>query len=101
MTQRLLCLLALSFCLSIGTVEAQLAPTATRDADGHLVIHAARLTSPISLDGKLTEEIYGLVEPAATFIQQDPDPGKPTTERTEAWVFYDDRAIYVSVRCWE
>ena len=34
-------------------------------------------------------------------MQQEPDEGKPATERTEAWVFFDDDMIYVAARWWE
>ena len=37
----------------------------------------------------------------ADFVQQEPNEGQPTTEKTEVWLFYDDRNIYVSARCWD
>src|SRR5215471_17612539 len=33
------------------------------------------------------------------FIQSSPREGQPPTERTELWVAYDDRALYVAFRC--
>src|SRR4029079_13497542 len=33
------------------------------------------------------------------FLQQEPNEGEPVTEKTEAWLFYDDRNIYVAARC--
>ena len=33
-------------------------------------------------------------------MQQLPIEGAPTTERTEAWVFFDDENVYVAARLW-
>lgn len=35
------------------------------------------------------------------FIQTVPREGADATERTEAWLLYDDENIYVSCRCWD
>jgi len=40
-------------------------------------------------------------EPATDFTQQSPDVGKPTTERTEVRVLYDERNLYIGVRAWD
>ena len=75
--------------------------TITRDAAGRATVRAVRLTEPLRLDGTLDEGIYETVVPIGGFIQQLPDEGAPETERTEAWVFYDDRNVYVSGRLWD
>ena len=93
--------LGAAFGLFLVPLAAQAQAQASGDAEARLVVHAARLATPMVLDGKLNEEAYGLVAPITEFIQQDPDPGQPSTERTEVWVFFDDRAIYVSARCWD
>ena len=71
-----------------------------RHADGRVVVHALRLASPPRLDGVLDDEIYGQVPAIDGFIQQEPHEGRPAVNRTEAWVLYDDRNIYVAARCW-
>ena len=73
----------------------------TRDSDGSVTLRAIRLEEPLRTDGRLDEPIYGVVPPADDFIQQLPLEGEPTTEKTEAWIFFDDRNIYVSVRAWD
>ena len=35
------------------------------------------------------------------FIQQEPQEGEPSTEKTEFWVFFDDDTFYLSVRVWD
>ena len=72
-----------------------------RDAAGHVTVRAVRVDSPIHIDGKLDESVYRATEAVSDFLQQEPDEGEPATERTEAWVFFDDDNIYVSARCWD
>ena len=74
------------------------ATTVERDASGRLVVRAVRLTSPLVIDGRLEDEVYHHVPSIGGFIQQDPDEGEPATEWTEAWIFYDERNVYISAR---
>ncbi|MEZ5285872.1 MAG: DUF5916 domain-containing protein [Vicinamibacterales bacterium] len=64
-------------------------------------VPAHRLDAPIVVDGRLDEAVYGATEAIGGFVQQEPFEFQPATERTEAWIFFDDRNIYVSARCWE
>ncbi len=75
--------------------------TINRDAEGRATVRAVRLTEPLEIDGVLNETAYDMVESFSGFIQQSPDEGAPATERTEAWVFFDDNSIYVSARLWD
>ena len=77
-----------------------LAPvTIARDDRGGATVRAVRLASPLTLDGRLSEEIYQSVQAASGFIQQVPLEGEPATEQTELWVFFDDVNLYVVARC--
>ena len=75
--------------------------TITRDADGRATVRAVRLDEPLRVNGTLNEGVYESVPPFSGFIQQRPDEGAPATERTEVWVFYDDRNVYVAARLWD
>ena len=75
--------------------------TIARDASGNATIRAVRLEAPITLDGVLDESVYANTTAIEGFIQQLPDEGEPTTERTEAWVFFDTQNIYISARLWD
>ena len=77
------------------------ASTAAQSIPGAPTVRAHRVTDPIRVDGKLDEPIYASTEAISGFVQQEPDEGKPATEKTEAWIFFDDRNIYVSARCYE
>jgi hypothetical protein len=70
-----------------------------RDARRYATIRAERLTQPLQVNGRLSEAIYDLVPAAGEFVQQVPDEGKPASEATEVWVFFDDRNLYIAARC--
>jgi len=73
----------------------------TRDAQGHAVLRTSRLTSPLTLDGRLDEPVYQATKGASGFIQQEPVEGSPASDQTEVWVFFDDKNLYVGTRLWE
>ena len=75
--------------------------TITRDPDGRATVRAVRLLEPLSIDGTLDETVYESVPSFGDFVQQQPDEGAPATERTEAWIFYDDRNLYAAARLWD
>jgi hypothetical protein len=89
-------------CLLVpAALAAQPAAVYSRDGDGTVVVRATRIGKPIRIDGKLDDEAYGQIEAITQFIQQDPQEGSPISERTEAWILYDDQNIYFSCRCWD
>lgn len=73
----------------------------TRDDAGRATVRATRLSTPIKVDGRLDEPIYKTTLPISDFIQNDPHPGEPATEKTEVWLFFDRDNFYVVARCWE
>ena len=73
----------------------------TRDEEGRTTVRAIRLDEGIRLDGVLDEPIYETVPAITGFIQQVPDIGAPATERTEAWIMFDDTNVYVAGRLHE
>ncbi len=64
-------------------------------------VRAHRADQPIRIDGKLDEEIYGRTPAITDFVQQEPDEYAPATEKTEAWILFDEDHVYVSARNWE
>ena len=72
-----------------------------RDDTGRATVRAVRLTAPLRMDGRLDDAIYTQVPGAGGFIQQEPQEGDLATEQTEIWIFFDDRNVYVSARCWD
>ena len=72
-----------------------------RDERGQATIRAIKLKEGIRLDGQLDESVYQTVPAITGFIQQAPDEGAPATERTEAWIMFDERYLYVAGRVWD
>ena len=74
----------------------------SRDSNsGRATIRAIRLTEPLRIDGKLDEAIYSQVPGISDFVQMEPHAGLPATEKTELWILFDDKNVYVAFRCWE
>ena len=72
-----------------------------RDAQGRASVRAVRLATGIRLDGRLDEPVYAAVAPITDFVQQMPVEGAPASEKTEAWILFDETNIYVSARAWD
>ena len=73
----------------------------TRDDSGRTTVRAVRLATPLHIDGQLDELLYTAVPPVSDFLQTEPQPGSPATDKTEVWVTFDDDKVYVSFRCWQ
>ena len=73
----------------------------SRDTDGRATVRATRVSEPIQLDGQLDEAVYQDVQFITDFVQQLPDEGALGSERTDAWVLFDDDNIYISARCYD
>ncbi len=68
----------------------------------HRTATAVRINSaPPQLDGVLDDAIWKTAPLHEGFTQQDPDEGKPSTERTTFQIVYDDEAIYFAVMCYD
>ena len=97
--------LVLFFLVLVTPAAAQNPPSlsemVTRDAQGHAVLRTTRLPSAVTLDGRLDEPFYQTVPAASGFLQQEPTEGGPASDKTDVWVFFDDKNIYVSARLWE
>ncbi|MEQ1572861.1 MAG: DUF5916 domain-containing protein [Vicinamibacterales bacterium] len=79
----------------------ELPASVSRDTEGRTTVRAIRLLAPLRVDGNLDEDIYRTVTPISDYIQAEPQPGAPATEKTEAWISFDEENIYVSVRASE
>jgi len=61
---------------------------------------AIRLTQTVEIDGRLLEQVWQRPS-IGDFTQKDPDEGKPSTQKTEVWICYDDEALYVGARLYD
>jgi hypothetical protein len=88
--------------LALAAACAAAAPASAR-AQAHTAgqsprVQAVPLTGPIEIDGKLDEPVWQTAPAATGFTQQDPDEGRPATQRTEVRFAYDDEALYIGAR---
>lgn len=65
-------------------------------------LRAFRITGDAPrIDGRLNEEAWRVAEEIEDFVQWEPDNMAPLSERTVVQVAYDDRHLYVAVRCYD
>lgn len=55
----------------------------------------------IVVDGKLTDHAWQVAPDIVELVQREPAEGAPPSQRTEARIAYDDRALYVAVRAFD
>ena len=88
-----------------ATIDGPPPPTGpavvTRDEQGRATVRAIKLNEGIQLDGQLDETLYHTVPAITDFVQQVPVEGAPATEKTAAWIMFDDTNVYVSARVWD
>ena len=85
-------------CAFPALLAAQAADTA-HSARPRMV--AAQRTSPITLDGRLDEQVWAASTPATGFRQFEPNEGQAATQSTELRILYDDVALYVGARMYD
>ena len=83
-----------------GVCTAQQAAAAATPAPVPSV-RAVRAAGRITIDGHLDEADWRRADPAVTFVQRDPDEGRPATQPTEVRVLYDADAIYFGARLFD
>jgi hypothetical protein len=64
-------------------------------------VRITRAVGPVVLDGRLDEAAWQGLEPITEFVQAEPNAGAPPSERTEVWIVYDDKHLYIAARMWE
>jgi hypothetical protein len=92
LVQRFISVLVLS-CFAVPPASAQVTSPGEIDYEtAHLsrILRAVRITGKITLDGHLDEPEWNQASPATDFTQRLPFPGKPSHERTEVRVLYDE-----------
>ncbi|WP_289054733.1 DUF5916 domain-containing protein [Carboxylicivirga marina] len=59
------------------------------------------INEPLKIDGILSEEEYKTATPATDFLQLEPYNGQPAMQKSEAYFFYDQSAIYVGAMLYD
>ena len=55
----------------------------------------------ITIDGKIDEEAWNVVEWSSDYVEFEPDVGTAPTEQTKLKIAYDDKNLYVAFKCYE
>lgn len=79
---------ALTLCLDLVVIGGQYSNRS---------IPAVKVVNPPAIDGRLDDEAWKSAPVAKEFI--DPYTGKPAQDQTEAYILYDETAIYVAFYC--
>ena len=92
---------AASDSLGRGAIPSE----ALRHANGRVapvarIAPVARARAP-RIDGVLDDPAWAAAPPITEFLQNFPDDGQPSSERTEVRLLYDDQAIYVGARLFD
>ncbi len=64
-------------------------------------IEALHTSSPIVMDGILSEPAWQKAMHISNFTQRELNEGQPATERTEVAILYDDNNLYIGVWCFD
>jgi hypothetical protein len=64
-------------------------------------MEAFRTTEKITIDGKATESDWSKAQMIGQFTQFKPQPGTPSTQKTEVKIMYDDDALYIFAICYD
>ncbi len=86
----------LAFLISF-TPDSARAGDAAAPADSLLrrIGFATRTTAPVKIDGVLDEPEWQTAHPFNDFIQLELNPGKPSQQKTDVRVLYDDKFMYI------
>src|SRR5262245_20108707 len=86
--------------LAIGSVQ----PAASQDFDGpngRYRYRVALADTPPMVDGDLSDPAWEKADIIDQFIQQEPDSGAPSTEKTQVRMVYDSGALFISAYCFD
>jgi hypothetical protein len=86
--------------LALVTACVAAATAAGAERSNVLVLDATAVpvSSPMVIDGKLTEAVWEQAPSISEFVQREPAEGEAPSQRTDARIAYDDAALYVAVR---
>ena len=64
-------------------------------------IKGVRIDVPPKIDGYLDDPAWKLASVVTEFYQREPDNGQPITEKTEVYVCYGEKHLYIGFRCFD
>lgn len=87
--------------LSVAALSLPFSSLAQQVPESVPAVHAVRFERPPELDGLISEEIWNSIPPAKDFVQQNPDEGALSTQRTEVRIGFDENNLYFGIICFD
>ncbi len=81
--------------------EATAGDSTPQDLRAPRTLRIERMQAEVRVDGRLDEPVWSQLVPAEGFLQSRPDEAAPVSERTQAYLFYDDESLYIGFRCYD
>ena len=72
-----------------------------RDENGKRYITAVRTETPLKVDGLLNDPAWQNARFQGQFTQREPEEGAPASEKTEVGFLYDEKNLYIGVKCFD
>jgi hypothetical protein len=85
-------LIGLTLSLSLG---------AQTEEGSSRTLRAYRMDQKPLLDGLVNEPVWSEMDVATDFIQQNPDEGEVSAEKTEIRIGFDERHLYIAIICFD
>src|SRR5688572_10296823 len=89
----------LALCVALGA-----AVDTTAQVSNPISIRSAAvtsITSPISIDGSLSEAAWAAAPKIGELIQRQPETGRPPTERTDVALLRDEDNLYIGIHAYD
>lgn len=74
---------------------------ANQQGERGVTVRAYRVSEPLRIDGVLDESFYESIPPISEFVQAVPEEDATPSERTEVWIGFDDRNVYVAAKIYD
>lgn len=93
--------LALLLLLALSSAVPAAAQSNARTQAVTKSISAIATEEKITIDGRLDELVWQKAAAAVDFVQTEPYPGRPATEKTEVRVAFDVNNLYIAAWCYD
>ena len=84
-----------------SALVALLASGAALAQEGHPSAKGTAMVANLTVGRPGSEAVWERAEVATNFVQRQPQPGEPATERTEVRIVRDYRTLYIGVRAYD
>lgn len=88
-------------CALLALFAASLTPAPRAQEPPIQQTSIRRISAKIHVDGRLDEPVWSQLTPITHFVQTNPTEGAPVSEKTEAFLFYDDENLYFGFKCYD